>query len=429
MTRYLHVEEILKSVSTASGRGFPTSNLPYGVFRKSHSNDPGRIGVALGDYIVDLHELCSEKKGASLVSRAAVPLGQFTDPSVMRDKVLNRFIQAGSTAWKSVRSSLLQTLADPKIQLPVCERRDAEMLMPVDIPDYTDFYSSIDHATNVGKLFRPGQPPLLENWKHIPIGYHGRASTIVVSGTKVQRPSGMIKMGDKIAYSACKKLDFEVELGYIIGGSTLPTSKISVDEAEESVFGCVVVNDWSARDIQQFEYVPLGPFLSKNFATTISPWIVPYDSLKPFLKRRALQSDPTPAPYTVPSNGGTLNFLDCTLKTSVNGGLVSQTNSKNVYWSISQQIAHHSVGGCVMRSGDLLATGTISGPSRSECGSLLELTLNGTESLKVPSAKGSETKDLRFLEDGDTVEISASCGQPGSPEYLEFGPCSGTIVP
>jgi fumarylacetoacetase len=300
----------------------------------------------------------------------------------------------------------------------IVAQSEAEMLLPASIGDYTDFYASEYHAANVGKIFRPNQEPLLPNWKHLPVGYHGRASSVVVSGTPITRPRGQIKTGENsIKFSISKKLDFEVELAMFFGGTGNKLGEsIPIHKAAEHIFGVVLMNDWSARDIQFWEYVPLGPFLSKNFGTTISPWIVPMGALEPFMVPLPKQTDPEPLEYLQKPDDF---LLDINIETSMNGSKISQTNSKYLNWTFSQMIAHHSVAGCNMRPGDLLGSGTISGPKREEFGSLLELTWNGRDSVKT--SRGDRT----FIEDNDVVEMTGFCEKDGV--RIGFGSCAGQV--
>jgi fumarylacetoacetase len=389
---------------------FTIHNLPYGVFRRPGASS-NRIGVAIGDKIIDLAVLAEK---------------QLLHPSLTAD-VLNPFMRAGKSVWSATRSSLKTFLSDTHAQSlchnpsllseAVVSQSEVSMVLPAQIGDYTDFYASEFHAANVGKIFRPNQDPLLPNWKHIPVGYHGRASSVVVSGTDVRRPSGQLKRPNAIEFGPSEKMDFEVELGMFFGGESNPLgTPISIDNARDHIFGFTLLNDWSARDIQFWEYVPLGPFLSKNFATSISPWIVPLEAMEPFMIPSP-QQNPTPLPYLQDPQNFSLDF---TISTSLNSTTISQTNAKYLYWSFSQMIAHHTASGCNLRPGDLLGSGTISGPEKGEMGSMLELSWNGQQ--PINTAKGPRT----FLQDNDTVTMTAHCEKNGI--RIGFGECTGTLV-
>ena len=346
----------------------------------------------------------------------------------LKENTLNAFMGCEKSIWSQTRSQIKKFLSDSSseslskrpdlLSTAIVAQSEAEMLMPASIGDYTDFYASEYHAANVGKIFRPNQEPLLPNWKHLPVGYHGRASSVVVSGTPITRPRGQIKTGENsITFSPSKKLDFEVELAMFFGGNGNKLGQsIPIHKAADHIFGVVLMNDWSARDIQFWEYVPLGPFLSKNFGTTISPWIVPMEALEPFMVPLPKQTNPDPLEYLQKSGDF---LLDINIETCMNGSKISQTNSKYLYWTFSQMIAHHSVAGCNMRPGDLLGSGTISGPNREEFGSLLELTWNGRDS--VETSTGNRT----FIEDNDVVEMTGFCEKDGI--RIGFGSCAGQV--
>lgn len=395
---------------------FPIHNLPYGVFRKNPTS-VSRIGCAIGDKILDLS--CLAEKG-------------LVHPTLC-EKNLNAFMATDKSVWAETRHKIQSLLSDTSseslgkrpdlLQSAIVNQNDVEMLLPANIGDYTDFYASEHHAANVGKIFRPNQEPLLPNWKHLPVGYHGRASSVVISGTPIRRPSGQIKnmATNEIEFGMTKKLDFEVELAMFIGGTdsdAKPGYPIPITEARDKIFGVVLMNDWSARDIQFWEYVPLGPFLSKNFGTTISPWIVTMDALEPFLLPLPAQTNPEPLAYLKNKNKDFL--LDINIETSMNGSTISKTNSKHLYWSFAQMIAHHTVSGCNLRPGDLLGSGTISAPDRAGFGSLLELTWNGKEPIDTRSGKRT------FIENNDVVEMTGFCEKNGV--RIGFGSCSGKIV-
>jgi fumarylacetoacetase len=423
-------------VGSAQGHAdFPIQNLPYGVFRRLEAGGPPSVGVAIGDQILDL-AACSDLPGftglAATAARAA------TGPS------LNPLMALGPDYWSALRlqiSALLSSdsaayradrrLAD-RILVPMAE---AELLLPARIGDYTDFYASIYHATNVGSMFRPDNP-LLPNYKWVPIGYHGRASSIVPSGTQVRRPHGQLKDPNAEApvFAPSRALDYEMEVGCFVGPGNDLGTPVPLDQAEDHLFGLCLVNDWSARDIQTWEYQPLGPFLSKNFATTISPWVVTLEALEPFRVPAFQRSrgDPAPLPYLEsPANrrrGGVDVTLEVSLRTARmrDEGLpahrLSRSRMADLYWTLAQMFAHHTSNGCNLQPGDLLATGTISGSAKDARGCLLELTMRGSEPLSLPSG---ETR--KFLEDGDEVIMRGYCERPGTTR-IGFGECRGVIV-
>jgi fumarylacetoacetase len=349
-----------------------TATLPYGVF--SVADGPRRVGVRSGDHIVDvtgIHHL--------LATGSLTPL-----------------LSAGLAAWEETRSLIEAFIAespDPGLITPV---ETATMHLPFVVGDYVDFYSSLHHATNVGHLLRPDSEPLTPNWKHLPIGYHGRSGTVVVDGTPIRRPVGQRGAGD---FGPSRKLDFELEVGFVTGEGPPLGTPISVTEAEQHIFGLMLVNDWSARDLQSWEYQPLGPFLGKSFATSISPWVVPLTGLDNH-RTEAPSQDPTPLPYLLPPGQG----LDIDLEVTINGSVVSSSNTLHLYWTMSQQLAHATSNGATIRAGDLFASGTISGPTPDSLGSLLEITANG------------QSGD--YLRDGDTVVLASTV----------LGSCSGTVV-
>ena len=413
----------LKSfIEVAPESHFPLENLPFGVF--APRGGTARVGVALGEQVVDLSVL----EASGLLS-----LGQKTGAVFNRD-ALNAFLALGRPAWKQTREKLQELLAADTATL----RDNAElrkqvfhpqagvtMQLPVRIGDYTDFYSSYHHAHNVGTMLRGPENALMPNWKWLPVAYHGRASSIVVSGTPVRRPKGQIKPPDATepVFAPSKSFDFELEMAFLIGPGNSLGEPIPVDRAADHIFGFVLMNDWSARDIQAWEYQPLGPFLAKNFATSISPWVVTFDALEPFRKPLPAQ-DPEPLPYLRRPNDFTFDInLEARLRTSSmkTPHLITRTNFQNLYWSISQQLAHHTVNGCNLQSGDLLASGTISGPTEESRGCMLELTWRGANPLKLPNG---ETR--RWLEDGDDLTISGWC--QGDDYRVGFGEVSGTVV-
>jgi fumarylacetoacetase len=399
---------------------FPIQNLPYGIF-KTASSEP-RVGVAIGDQILDLAVLA--EKGLLRV-----------EPGVFRKVRLNDFIALGRAAWRSVREqvSALLSQSNQTIQGDAALRKevlvaqqDAILLLPVEIPGYTDFYSSKEHATNVGTLFRDPQNALLPNWLEIPIGYNGRASSVIVSGTPVKRPNGQIKLPDqdRPIFGACRKLDLELETGFIVGVPNALGEPIPCEEAEQHIFGMVLLNDWSARDFQAWEYVPLGPFNAKTFATTISPWVVTMDALEPFRVAQPEQS-PQPLPYLQHRGHHAFDIqLEALLKPQAakEPTVIARTNFKYLYWSMAQQLAHHTVSGCNTRVGDLMGSGTISGPTRDSLGSLLESTYNGKEPIALNNGE-----KRAFLLDGDTLTLRGWC--QGDGYRVGFGLCTGTVLP
>lgn len=398
---------------------FPIQNLPFGVFSNDVNPAP-RVGVAIGDWIADLAVL----EQAGLLDTADV----FDKPR------LNDFIALGRDRWRSVRIALSQLLASGNATLrddaalrqrALVPQADATLHLPVEIPGYTDFYSSKEHATNVGCMFRDPKNALLPNWSEMPIGYNGRASSVIVSGTPVRRPNGQIKLpGDeRPVFSACRKLDIELEMGFIVGAGNALGEPIDCNDAEQHIFGIVLLNDWSARDIQQWEYVPLGPFNAKGFATTISPWIVTLDALEPFRTATPTQ-EPQPLAYLRHEGDHAFDIeLEVTLRPegAATATKISRTNFKLMYWSMAQQLAHHTVAGCNTRVGDLMGSGTISGPTPDSCGSLLESTWNGTRPIKL-----EDGGERAFIEDGDELTLAGWC--QGDGYRVGFGQCAGRIL-
>jgi len=410
---------------------FPIQNLPFGSFRPKGSDAAFRGGVAIGDQILDL----SRAIETGVFDTATLPVAT----AAAEDK-LNRFMDMGKEAWSDLRlalSRLLREGSDTESALKPClvAQSDAEMGNPCVIPDYTDFYASLYHATNIGALFRPDNP-LLPNYKWIPIGYHGRASSIGVSGQTFPRPNGQTKAPDAEApsFGPCKRLDFELEMGAFVGKGNEIGTQVSIEDAEDHLFGMCLFNDWSARDIQGWEYQPLGPFLAKNFASTISPWIVTMEALAPFRSNFAHPTDdPAPLPYLTSDENSDKGGLDIglevllqTAKMRENGAApapLATSNMKYSYWTIAQMLTHHTVGGCNMQPGDLMATGTMSGPDASQACAMIELTSGGKNPLTLPNG---ETRT--FLEDGDTVIIRGACERDGAAR-IGFGICEGTILP
>ncbi len=381
---------------------FPLQNLPYGVF--SLGGDAPRCGVAIGDRIVDL----AACEAAGLIDAG----GTFSRPA------LNDFMALGPAKWAELRVALTALLAEGgNTDTPTVAMADAVLHLPIQVTEYTDFYASKNHAFNVGVLFRGPENALPAQWTHMPIGYNGRASSVVVSGTDVIRPMGQLRGDSGPVWSACRRLDLELELGAIVGQPSTMGERISVDQAEEMIFGYVLLNDWSARDIQAWEYQPLGPFQAKAFATTISPWIVTRAALEPFRSEGA-RRDNALLPYLHESRPG---LYDINLSWSLNGRQMAATNYKVMYYSSAQQLAHHAGSGCPMRVGDLLGSGTISGPSPDQTGALLEMTEGGKKPVEVDG--GTRT----FIEDGDTVALSGYA--QGDGFRIGFGPCTGTILP
>jgi len=400
---------------------FPLENLPFGVFKPR--SGPARVGVALGEFVVDLAVL--ESKGHLSAANEAL----------FAQDALNSFLSLGRPAWKKTRETLQHLLSadnamvrdNAELRGQVFHRqRDVQMQLPVRIGGYTDFYSSYHHAHNVGTMLRGPENALMPNWKWLPVAYHGRASSIVVSGTPVRRPKGQIKPPDATqpVFGPSKSFDYELETAFLIGPGNSLGEPIPIDKAADHIFGLVLMNDWSARDIQAWEYQPLGPFLAKNFATSISPWIVSLEALEPFRKPLSPQ-DPEPLDYLRRPNDFSFDIkLEARLKTSgmTEPQVITRTNFQNLYWSISQQLAHHTVGGCNLQPGDLLASGTISGASEESRGCMLELTWRGAKPLTLGNG---ETR--KWLEDNDTLTIAGWC--EGDGYRIGFGEVTGTILP
>jgi fumarylacetoacetase len=378
---------------------FGLHNLPYGVY--SVAGSAPRVGTRLGDHVIDL----------------AVLLGD----EVFAQRTLNAFMAQGYDRWVSVRGAIAERLAAEVPDHAVHAVEDVTLHLPIDVADYVDFYASEHHAANLGRLFRPDNPdPLMPNWKHLPVGYHGRASSIVVSGTDIVRPCGQRKGKDDPApvFGPSVRLDIEAELGFVVGTGTAMGETVPVEEAERYIFGVVLFNDWSARDIQAWEYVPLGPNLGKSFASTISPWVVPLLALRP-AKVPTPAQDPTPLPYLAkePPWG-----LDVDLSVQWNGTEVSRPPYREMYWSPAQMLAHLTVNGAPSRTGDVFASGTISGPEKETRGAFIELTWGGAEPVTVNGQQRT------FLEDGDEVVLTASAPGPDGAR-LGFGEARGRIVP
>jgi len=409
-------------IEIPKGSDFPIQNLPFGIFKTTYLS--AVAGVAIGNYVLDLVYLHEH----GFFDGLGLPSGIFNQ------KYLNDFIALGKRKTREVRERISELLQydNEELRLNVGARElalipmeEVQMLLPVRIPNYTDFYSSEEHATNVGSMFRDPKNALLPNWKHLPVGYHGRASSIVVSGTPIHRPKGQIKPADAEVpvFGPSQKLDFELEMAFITCKDTNLGMSISTNHAEDHIFGFVLFNDWSARDIQQWEYVPLGPFLGKNFGSTISPWIVTMDALEPFRINGPVQS---PEVLSYLEVQGEKNF-DVTLEVLIQpekseATSISKSNSKYLYWSVNQQLAHHTVNGCNIQVGDLYASGTISGPSPTSFGSMLELSWNGQRPLQLKD--GTQRK---FIEDGDTIILRGYAER--DTIRIGFGECSGKILP
>ncbi|MFK7762528.1 MAG: fumarylacetoacetase [Roseobacter sp.] len=395
-----------------AGSDFPIQNLPFGVF--SEPSGARRIGVAIGDCILDLTAL--ESAGT------LTPGGKNT---VFDRDVLNPFMALPQHIWSQTRAqiaSLLDTSATDR-SLPLVPQSRATMHLPVFVRSFTDFYASKEHATNVGSMFRDPDQALMPNWLHIPIGYNGRASTVVVSGTDIRRPNGQLKGAhdDAPHFGPCAKLDFELELGAVVGTANRMGQPVTAAEAYDNIFGYVLMNDWSARDIQVWEYQPLGPFQSKAFGTTISPWIVTREALEPFRSPAPARIKPL-LPYL---HEDSPNNFDISMQIALrpkgkSATLISKTNYKHMYYSSALQLVHHTSSGCAMETGDLLGSGTISGPTPDSLGSMLEMTRNGRN--EIPVDGGSRT----FLQDGDTIAITGWCD---GAYRIGFGPCNGTVLP
>nr|WP_233880225.1 fumarylacetoacetase [Paraburkholderia flagellata] len=404
---------------------FPIQNLPFGVFSNA-GNANARVGVAIGDLVADL---------AVLHETGLLRLPASAQQDVFARPALNDFIALGRDTWRSVRvqlSSLFAldtaTLRDDAAlrERAFVKLADAKLHLPVQIPGYTDFYSSKEHATNVGSMFRDPKNALLPNWSEMPIGYNGRASSVVVSGTPVRRPNGQLKLPDqeRPVFGACRKLDIELETGFIIGRGNALGEPIACENAEDHIFGMVLLNDWSARDIQQWEYVPLGPFNAKTFASTISPWIVTLDALEPFRVAQPVQ-EPQPLEYLRHAGDHAFDIsLEVLMRPdgAQEATTIARTNFRHMYWSMAQQLAHHTVAGCNTRVGDLMGSGTISGPTPDSFGSLLELTWNAKNPLEL---KSGGTRG--FIEDGDELTLAGWC--QGDGYRVGFGACVGKILP
>ena len=428
-----HDPRLTSWVASANGgqTDFPIQNLPFAVFRRLGSSEAWRGGVAIGDQIVDM--------------AAAVAAGVFTGAAeaparAAGQSTLNDLMQMGPQPSSDLRQALskaLQTGSAQEAALKPClvPQAEAEYRVPARIGDYTDFYTSVHHATNIGKQFRPDNP-LLPNYKWVPIGYHGRSSSIGVSGQQFKRPRGqtMAPGADAPVFKPCARLDIELEMGVFVGQPNELGEPVGIEQAEDHIFGIVLFNDWSARDIQGWEYQPLGPFLSKNFASTISPWIVTLEALAPFRAPFAHPADdPQPLPYLSSPANAEQGALDIELEALIQTpsmraagtapARLCLTNYRHAYWTAAQMVAHHTVNGCNLQPGDLLGTGTLSGPTLDSACALIELTTGGKNPVQLP---GGETRT--WLEDGDTVVLRGWCQRPGAAR-IGFGECAGTVLP
>ena len=432
-----HDPELKSWVESANRENadFPIQNLPFGVFRPAGTDEAPRVGVAIGDRILDLARSCEQDLLDGLPTALRDALRDASDAGV-----LNPLMALGVAASSLLRGRLSELLrsdaprsvrdADLLVSL-----EDAELLKPVEIGDFTDFYASVFHATNVGKMFRPDNP-LLPNYKHMPIGYHGRSSSVVGSGTAVRRPWGQRKSPDAEApsFEPSQLLDYELEIGCLVGAGNDLGRAVSLDEAEDHVFGLCLLNDWSARDIQAWEYQPLGPFLAKSFATTVSPWVVTLEALAPF-RCPAFdrpEGDPRPLPYLLSERNAREGGIDLRLQVLLRSErmrqdgaepvLVSEGSFRDMYWTVAQMLTHHASNGCNLRTGDLLASGTVSGPGEGSKGCLLEITRRGAEPLVLPNGE-----ERRFLADGDEVILRGHCEREGRAR-VGFGECRGVVL-
>lgn len=417
------------SAANRTDTDFPLQNLPFAEFRRKDSSEAFRGGVAIGDQVLDLAAASTVFDGEAAIGAAACA-----------EPTLNNFMSMGVSVWSALRLALSRGLregAKEQGALASCliPQSKVEYRLPCTIGDYTDFYTSVFHATRVGSLFRPDNP-LLPNYKWVPIGYHGRSSSIDVSGQTFKRPQGQIKAPDAMEPSVgpCKRLDYELEIGIYIGQGNALGEPIALDDSDQHVFGYCLFNDWSARDIQAWEYQPLGPFLAKNFASTVSPWIVTNEALLPYregFKRDA--SDPQPLPYLSSAKNSAEGALDIKLEVLLqtqqmraNGELpikISNSNFVYSYWTVAQMVAHHTVNGCNLRPGDFFGSGTQSGPEHAQGGSLLELSRGGKESIALPNGE-----QRTFLEDGDTVVMRGYCEKQGLAR-IGFGEVASTVMP
>jgi fumarylacetoacetase len=385
--------------------GYGPANLPYGVFRCA--GEEARVGVRFGDGVLDLGALAAD----GLLDD---PAGAFARPT------LNAFMAQGPAAWAATRERLRRLVSGVDAEPRLVALEEAELLLPFEVADYQDFWSSIHHASNSGRIFRPGgDDPLPPSWRHMPIAYHGRSATVVPSGTPVRRPHGQSRpsRGSGPAFGPSAKLDIELELGFVVGTPSRMGQPVPVDRALDHIFGVVLLNDWSARDLQAWESQPLGPFLGKSFATSISAWVVPMAALEPFRCAPATPQEPEPPAYLREPAWA----LDIDLEAELNGHRIAATNARELYWSVAQQLAHLTVNGASVRTGDLIGSGTISGAEREQCGSLLELSWNGAEPIGLPDGTRRT-----FLEDGDEVVLRGVAGR--GEDAVALGDVRGRIV-
>ncbi|XP_074661134.1 fumarylacetoacetase-like [Tubulanus polymorphus] len=411
-------------IPVAADSDFSVQNLPYGVFSTAQ-NSTHRIGVAIGDQVLDLSVIVHLFDGPELSDKNNV----FLEPT------LNKFMALGHLAWSEARKRIQELLCPDHRELrdngELCSKAFVDMNavtmhLPADIGDYTDFYSSREHATNVGTMFRGKDNALMPNWLHLPVGYHGRASSVVVSGTPIRRPNGQTRPNEAEppVYGPCKLMDIELEMAFFTGPGNELGQPIPIEKAHEHIFGMVLMNDWSARDIQKWEYVPLGPFLGKNLGTSISPWVVPMEALMPFVCPNPVQ-EPKPLSYLQHSDPFSFDInLQVQIKPheGKTASTVCKSNFKYMYWTMKQQLAHHTCTGCNIRPGDLLASGTISGPSEDSFGSLLELCWKGTKPIAL-----DDGISRKFLQDNDEVIMTGYC--QGDGYRVGFGECRGQILP
>ena len=414
--------ELKSWVNVPEGSDFPIQNLPFGVFK--NGNAEPHVGVAIGEQVLDLAII--HKNG--LFNGLELPSGIFESDS------LNGFMALGKAKWTDTRNRISQLLKESTSDLKDDEAlkfqalipmSQVAMLLPVQIGDYTDFYASKEHATNVGTMFRDPNNALLPNWLHLPVGYHGRASSVVVSGTPLRRPMGQTKADDAEmpSYGASRLLDFELEMGFFVGSGNSMGQQIKANDAEDHIFGMVLFNDWSARDLQKWEYVPLGPFLGKSFASHVSPWVVTMDALDAFrVDDVAKEKEILPYLETKGQHNFDINLEVAIQPDGAEEATVCNSNYKYMYWNVAQMVAHHTINGCNLNTGDLLATGTISGPTEDSYGSMLELSWKGTK--EVPMADGTVRK---FLQDGDTVIMRGFCEKNGV--RIGFGEVNAKVLP
>jgi fumarylacetoacetase len=431
MTDETHDPALTSWVESAQAEhtDFPVQNLPFGVFRHPDRDELPRVGIAIGDRIFDV----TAARHAELLGGPAARAAEACDVPA-----LNRLMSLGPDHWHALRVAVSRLLrsGSPRRDDLLLSMQAAEMLVPADIGDYTDFYASVHHATNVGSMFRPDNP-LLPNYKHVPIGYHGRASSIVPSGSAVRRPKGQLKeaAADAPTFGPSRMLDYEAEVGCFVGIGNPLGEPVPIGRAERHIFGLCLVNDWSARDIQSWEYQPLGPFLAKNFATTVSPWVVTLEALEPF-RMPAYErpsGDPTPLSYLDDAGqrarGGFGLTIEVWLRTKqmrergAEAVRLSRADFGGMYWTMGQMLAHHTSNGCNLRPGDLLASGTVSGATPDSRGCMLELTWRGSEPVTLP---GGESR--KFLQDGDEVIMRAACERDGT-RRIGFGECRGEVLP